>query len=280
MVTLRVLVSLWQISLTTNLQNVTKLMISFFVILFGLIIGSFLNVVIYRFPREESLVFPPSHCPQCDHQIKPWENIPVLSYLFLHGKCSSCQASISARYPLVESLTALVFYVSYLKFGLTWDLPVFALFGALLIAIAFIDIDHMIIPDSMIIIGLIPGFYLWLTRPEQLMTPQFIGFMALGATFWAIRFVGELAFRKEAMGFGDVKFAAMAGWVLGWEIGIVSMFLAFLSASLLFTILIPTGVISRKQQVPFGPFICIGIWLGLLWGRQIIDWYLTMFIGV
>ncbi len=237
-------------------------------------------MVIYRFPRGESLAFPPSHCPKCDHQIKPWENIPVLSYLFLRGKCSACKTSISARYPLVESLNAVVFYLSFLKFGVTWDLLVFALFGSLLIAIAFIDIDYLIIPDSMIIIGLIPGFYLWLSRSDQLLTPQFYGFIGLGLTFWAIRFFGELAFKKEAMGFGDVKFAAMAGWVLGWDVGIVSMFLAFLSATLLFTILIPIGVINRKQQVPFGPFICLGIWLGLMWGREIIDWYLSSFIGV
>jgi len=255
-------------------------MVALFVILFGLIIGSFLNVVIYRYPREESLAFPPSHCPACGHQIKPWENIPILSYIFLRGKCSACQTHIALRYPLVESLTALVFYLTYLKFGLSWDLPVFALFGALLIAIAFIDMDHMIIPDSMLLIGLFPGFYLWLSRSEQLLTPQFIGLVGLGSIFWAIRYFGELVFKKEAMGLGDVKFAAMAGWVLGWDVGIVSMFLAFLSATLLFTILIPTGVINRKQQVPFGPFICLGVWLGLMGGREIINWYLTMFIGI
>lgn len=239
-----------------------------------------MNVVIYRFPRGESIAFPPSHCPKCDHKIKPWENIPILSFLFLRGKCSACKTPISLRYPLVEALTSLIFYATYLKFGLTWDLPVFALFGALLIAIAFIDIDHMIIPDSMIIIGLIPGFYLWISRDGQMLTPQLIGLVGLGVIFWAIRYFGEKAFKKEAMGFGDVKFAAMAGWVLGWDVGIVSMFLAFLSATLLFTILIPIGIISRKQEVPFGPFICVGIWLGLMWGREIINWYLNTFMVV
>ncbi len=255
-------------------------MITFFVILFGLLIGSFLNVVIFRFPRGESIAFPASHCPSCNHQIKPWENIPLLSFLFLRGKCSSCKTSISWRYPLVEALTAFIFYLSFLEFGLTWDLAVFALFGSLLIAIAFIDIDHLIIPDSMIIIGFLPGIYLWLTRDGQMLTPQVLGFIGLGGMFWAIRYFGEMAFKKEAMGFGDVKFAAMAGFVLGWDVGIVSMFLAFLSATLLFAVLIPSGVIHRKQQVPFGPFICIGIWLGLLWGQELIDWYLTMFIRI
>lgn len=255
-------------------------MIELFVILFGLLIGSFINVVIYRFPRGESIALPPSHCPTCDHKIKPWENIPLISFLFLGGKCSACKTQISWRYPVVEALTALIFLSTYLKFGLTPELPVFALFGALLIAIAFIDIDHLIIPDSMIVIGLLPGFYLWLTGSSAILVTQFYGFVGLGAMFWAIRFFGEKAFKKEAMGFGDVKFAAMAGWVLGWDIGVLSMFLAFLSATLLFAVLIPIGIIDRKQQVPFGPFICIGIWLGLLFGRGIIDWYLGSFLGI
>ena len=254
-------------------------MITLFVILFGLIIGSFLNVVIYRFPRGESLAFPPSHCPHCDHQIKPWENIPVLSYLALRGKCSNCSAPITMRYPIVESLTGLVFLMAYWRFDLTWALPVFALFGALLIAITFIDIDHLIIPDSMVIIGLLPGFFTWFSG-MQVLESQLIGLFGLGGLFWAIRWFGEIMFKKEAMVFGDVKFAAMAGWVLGWEVGIVSMFLAFLTATALFTILIPVGIINRKQQVPFGPFICVGIWLGLLAGREIIDWYLNLFVGI
>lgn len=159
-------------------------------------------------------------------------------------------------------------------------MPVFALFGALLIAIAFIDIDHLIIPDSMVVVGLLPGFYTWLSSNSQVLIDQFIGFLGMGVLFWAIRYFGEVAFKKEAMGFGDVKFAAMAGWVLGWEVGLISMFLAFLSATLLFAVLIPMGVIHRKQQVPFGPFICIGIWLGLLVGREIIDWYLSAFLTI
>ena len=255
-------------------------MIAFFVILFGLLIGSFINVVIYRYPRGESVAFPASHCPNCNHAIKPWENIPLISYLFLKGKCSACHTSISARYPLVEALTALLFYLAYLRFGLSWDLPVYALFGALLIAIAFIDLDHLIIPDGMVLIGLLPGLYRWLSSEGQMLTPQFFGFVGLGLGFWVIRYAGTLAFKKEAMGLGDVKFAAMAGWVLGWDLGIVSMFLAFLTATLLFTVLIPMGIIDRKQQVPFGPFICIGIWIGLLWGQSIIDWYLNMFLVV
>ncbi|MCF7807513.1 MAG: prepilin peptidase [Candidatus Marinimicrobia bacterium] len=254
-------------------------MTAFFTIVFGLLIGSFLNVVIYRFPKGESVAFPASHCPSCGHPIRPWENIPVLSYIFLRGRCSACRARISLRYPLVESLTGLLFYSSYIRYGLSLDLVVFALFGALLIAIAFIDMDHLIIPDSMVIIGLIPGFYLLYTQGGETLIPQLYGLLGLGMAFWTIRFFGEKVFKREAMGLGDVKFAAMAGWVQGWDVGIVSMFLAFLSATLMMTVLMPLGIIDRKQQVPFGPFICLGIWLGQLWGREIIDWYLSLFMG-
>jgi leader peptidase (prepilin peptidase)/N-methyltransferase len=255
-------------------------MIEAYVILLGLLIGSFLNVVIYRFPKGESVVLPASHCPSCDHQIKPWENIPLISYLFLRGRCSSCNIRISPRYPLVEMLTAILFYATYAKYGLSWDFVVFALFSGLLVGIAFIDIDHLIIPDSMVILGLLPGFYLLYTTGGENLTTQLYGLAGLGAGFLVIRLVGEKVFKKEAMGLGDVKFAAMAGWVLGWDIGIVAMFLAFLSATLLLTILIPVGIVKRKQQVPFGPFLCLGIWFGMMWGREIIDWYLTLFITI
>ena len=236
-------------------------------------------MVIIRFPKGESIAFPPSHCTSCGHQIRPWENIPILSYLFLRGKCSSCKSAISLRYPVVEGLTGLVFYSAYTQYGVSWDLVVFALFGALLIAIAFIDIDHLIIPDSMVLIGLLPGFYLLYRWGGETLLPQLYGFLGLGLAFWAIRLVGAKVYKREAMGFGDVKFAAMAGWVQGWEVGTVSMFLAFLSATLLMTVLMPLGIVDRKQKVPFGPFICIGIWLGQLWGRDIIDWYLSLFMG-
>ena len=254
-------------------------MAAFFTIVFGLLIGSFLNVVIFRFPQGESIIFPASNCPSCGHQIRPWENIPILSYLVLRGKCSSCKTHISYRYPVVEALTGLVFYTAYTAYGLSWDLVVFALFGAILIAIAFIDIDHLIIPDSMILMGLLPGFYTLITSGGETALLQIYGLFGLGLAFWLIRFIGEKVYKREAMGFGDVKFAAMAGWVQGWDVGIVSLFLAFLSATLLMTVLMPIGLINRKQKVPFGPFICLGIWLGQWWGREIIDWYLSLFMG-
>jgi leader peptidase (prepilin peptidase)/N-methyltransferase len=254
-------------------------MAALFTIVFGLLIGSFLNVVVYRFPKGESIVTPASHCTSCGHKLKPWENIPLFSYLFLRGACSSCKSPIAARYPLVEGLTGVIFYSAYSAYGLSWDLVVFALFGALLLAIAFIDIDHLIIPDSMLLIGLLPGFYLLFAKGAENLVYQLLGFSGLGLAFWIIRFVGAKVYKREAMGLGDVKFAAMAGWVQGWDVGIVSMFLAFLSATLLMTVLMPLGIIDRKQKVPFGPFICLGIWLGQLWGREIIDWYLSLFMG-
>ena len=184
------------------------------------------------------------------------------------------------RYPLVESLTALLFLMSYFRFGLSLEFGVYALFAAILVSIAFIDLDHLIIPDLLIILGLLPGVYTLVVGGQAVFVQQFTGAVGLGAIFWAIRIGGERVFKKEAMGFGDVKFAAMAGWVLGWELGIVAMFLAFLIATLLFMVLLPLKIIDRKQQVPFGPFICMGIWLGLLYGHAIIHWYLGLFVGI
>lgn len=245
---------------------------------FGLVIGSFLNVVIWRIPREESIVNPPSHCPKCGHQIKPWENIPVLSYLFLRGSCSNCKTNISARYPLVEALTGILFLLVFMKFGLTWVSGLFMYFTALLIAITFIDIDHLIIPDSFLVMAALVGLVNFLFNGTEVLLDQIIGVIALGGGFWAIRFLGTVAFKKEAMGLGDVKFAALLGWTLGWQVGIVAAFLAFLAASILLLVLMPMKRLSFGQQVPFGPFIAIGTWLGLMWGLDIIDWYMGLML--
>lgn len=250
-------------------------MLYIIVFAFGLAIGSFLNVVIYRMPLGESIVQPPSHCPQCNHQIRPWENIPVLSFLFLRGKCSSCGTRISWRYPLVELLTAVVFLLVFMRFGWTLGTLIYIYFSALLIAITFIDLDHLIIPDGFLIAALIPGIVTWLAGGTEILIHQLLGAVILGGIFWGIRFFGEKVFKKEAMGFGDVKFAAVLGWTLSWQIGIVAAFLSFIAASVLLLVLMPLKVIRFGQQIPFGPFIAIGTWLGLMWGVDLINWYMN-----
>lgn len=248
------------------------------VFLFGLTIGSFLNVVIYRIPREESIVRPPSHCPHCDHQIRPWENIPVFSFLFLKGRCSNCREPISLRYPAVELLTGILFLLIFIKFGLGIPTLVYMYFTALLIAITFIDIDHLIIPDAFLLMAAVVGLFSGFFGGGALLVSQVIGALVMGFGFWGIRILGEVVFKKEAMGFGDVKFAFLLGWTLGWQVGIVAAFLSFLAAAVLLVVGMPLRKLSFGQQVPFGPFIAIGTWLGLMWGIEIIDWYLGLMI--
>ncbi len=246
------------------------------VFLFGLAIGSFLNVVIYRIPRGESIVSPPSHCPHCDHGIRPWENIPLLSWLFLGGRCSHCKAPISGRYPLVELLTGLVFLAVFWRYGLTLGSLVYMWFSALLITITFVDLDHLIIPDGFLLLASLAGVISWFVGGTEVLIQQLIGAIALGGTFWAIRFFGEKIFKKEAMGFGDVKFAVLFGWTLGWQVGIVAAFLSFVAASALLLLLIPLKRIQFGQQIPFGPFIAIGTWAGLLFGVDLLNWYIGL----
>ena len=179
---------------------------------FGLVIGSFLNVVIWRIPRDESIVNPPSHCPHCDHQIRPWENIPVLSYLFLRGRCSNCKTQISARYPLVETLTGILFLLVFMKFGLTWVTGMFMYFTALLIAITFIDIDHLIIPDSFLLMAAVVGLVNFLLNGTEVLLDQIIGVIVLGGGFWAIRFLGTP--KIPPYGFSLRKFRIFSSHIL------------------------------------------------------------------
>jgi len=149
-------------------------------------------------------------------------------------------------------------------------------FSALLVAITFIDIDHLVIPDSFLLMAAVPGLITGLSGGGGILLSQVIGAFVLGGIFWGIRSLGTVVFKKEAMGFGDVKFAALLGWTLGWQVGIVAAFLSFLAASALLIFLIPLKRVSFGQQVPFGPFIAVGTWLALIWGIEIIDWYIGL----
>jgi len=253
-------------------------MIDFFVILFGLMIGSFLNVCIYRIPEGLSVVKPRSRCPHCSHQITAFENIPVLSYLFLGGKCSSCKTRISPRYVLVEMITAFIFWVTYTQTGLNMDLYMYAIFISLVIAITFIDFDHQIIPNTLLLIGLIPGLYPFIRDGFSSWSTYIIGGFSLGFSFYAIAWIGYFAFKKEAMGMGDVKYAALIGLIMGWQAGIVAMALAFFSAAVIILILFLVGKANIGQRIPFGPYMSIGAIISLFWSQPIIDWYLSFLV--
>lgn len=248
----------------------------FFVIVFGLMVGSFLNVCIYRMPREESVVHPRSHCPKCDHQLPFWENIPVLSYLALRGRCSSCQTSISFRYIFVELLTALLFLLFYNHYGFSFDFLISIIICCIILIITFIDIDYQIIPNRLLLIGIIPAVFQIINVGLQNSRIYIAGAIGLGMGIFLIGQIGNILFKKESMGMGDIKYAALIGLLLGWKNGLVAIALSFLISGVIILVLLSFGKVSFGQKIPFGPFLGLGTVIALLWGPIIIKTYLQL----
>ncbi|NOZ09145.1 MAG: prepilin peptidase, partial [FCB group bacterium] len=233
-------------------------MVGALVIILGLVIGSFLNVCIYRIPLGKSIVTPRSSCTNCGHMISWYENIPVLSYLILRGRCSGCSQKISFRYPLVELLTAAILYVTYLRVADPIDLVFYGIFLCLLIGLTFIDFDHQIIPDSFLVAALIPALYFVFTDGYEQIPLHFWGFLGLGLGFLIIRALGKLFLKQDAMGLGDVKFAFLLGLFFGWKEGLLVIALAFFSSAIVILILLITGRSALGRRLPFGPYLSFG----------------------
>lgn len=276
----------------------------FFTFLFGAAVGSFLNVVIHRVPLEKSIVFPNSACPKCGNSIKPFDNIPILSWLVLAGKCRNCKTEISWRYPAVELLTALIFTLVFWQIGLSWFLPVGLVFVSIMVALIFIDAEHMILPDvitypllifAILVRIIFPFFFLdsyfsdlkifplnqlnnypiWLVSLFGAVLGGLIG----GGFLW---FVGE-AWKKlrgvDAMGFGDVKMMFAVGALLGWRLTFLSIFLgAFTGAVAGILVIAKQKDKDLQTQIPFGIFLGIGSVVALLFGEQLIRWYFETFV--
>ena len=240
---------------------------------FGAILGSFLNVVIWRLPRGESLVSPPSHCPSCGAPVKPYDNIPVVSWLVLRGRCRNCGAPISARYPLVEALTAALMAVVVIVHGPDRDVWLGFVFVLLLVPCAFIDLDHRIIPDKITFPGAIVGLIL----VAVLHTDDLLEHVIAGVAAFAFLFAAWFVY-PGGMGFGDVKLAGVMGIYLGRSVG-PAMFVALLTGSLVGVAIIARkgSAEGRKTAVPFGPFLVIGALVGLYAGDEMVDWYLDTF---
>ena len=242
----------------------------------GLCVGSFLNVVIYRVPRRESVVRPRSHCPACEAPIADRDNIPVLSWMLLRGRCRSCGARISVRYPLVELGTAVLFVAAAVRLGATWQLPAFCVFFASLLAISVIDLDHYIIPNRVIYPTLAVTIPLLVVAAAADGSWDHLRNAAIGGVAgFAVLLAIHVAVPR-GMGFGDVRLAGGIGMMLGW-LGLrylfLGLFLAFLLASVIGVALIAARLRSRKDAVPFGPFMALGAVLAVLWGRAILSVY-------
>jgi leader peptidase (prepilin peptidase)/N-methyltransferase len=244
------------------------------IFILGLIVGSFSNVCIYRIPKNESIIYPASHCPKCRSKIKPVDNIPLLSYILLKGRCRNCKSKISIQYPIVELLTGLTYLIIYLTYGLSIQSLIYIILSSALIIIAFIDLNEQIVPDVISLPGIVIGFILSFFVPYISFVNSALGVFVGGGIILIIGTVGSVIFKKEAMGGGDVKLAAMIGAFLGWRYITISLFLGFFLGALAGIFLIMSKIKSREDAVPFGPFIVLGSFITLLWGEKIISWYL------
>lgn len=242
------------------------------IFLLGLCTGSFLNVVIYRLPRGESITLDRSHCPSCGKQLSWYDLIPVFSYLILLGKCRACHSRISLRYPLVELLTGIIFAVLFLYFGINAVLLKYLFLSALLVAVTFIDIEHYIIPNPLVITGLVGGVILNVAARDVGAVSALIGILVTSGFLLLIALVS-----KGGMGGGDIKLAAVTGLFLGWPHAPLGLFLGACVGGLLAIILLLFGLRGRKDPLPFGPFIAIGTFIAFLYGAEIINWYLQYF---
>jgi len=254
-------------------------MLSIVSIIFGALIGSFLNVCISRLPKEESIVWPGSHCPHCKKPIKFYDNIPLISYIVLKRRCRHCHSPISFQYPLVEGVTALGSLILFTKFGPSLSYLLYFPFVAALIVITVIDLYHQIIPDVISLPGIGVGLLASLTIPQITLFNSVIGILLGGGSLFLVATLYQWLFKREGMGGGDVKLLAMIGAFLGWK----AVILTILSGSLIGSI---TGIIIMvlkgkdfKYAIPFGPFLSLGAVIALFCQNELSSLYLKLMKG-
>ena len=293
--------------IASNFETVTGLpefIAYIFVFLFGSAVGSFLNVVIHRVPREESIVFPNSRCPKCETAIKPFDNIPLLGWLMLGGKCRACKAPISPRYPAVELLHALLWVMVYWQVGFTPFLPIALIFVSVLVALMFIDAEHMILPNVItypffvfaILVRIIypiafgPQYFsdmsYWPATalagyPDWLVSLAcgLIGALAGGGSLWLVGEAWKRLRGVDAMGLGDVKMMLGFGAILGWRLAFLAIFFAAFAGAVIGSIYVARQKDKDMQaQIPFGIFLGIGSILALFFGERLIGWYINTFL--
>jgi len=268
-----------------------------FIVLVGLSVGSFLNVVIYRFPlmlendwksqcrellelKESStepaitLSTPASTCPQCGHKIRAWENIPLLSYIFLKGKCSQCQTHISVQYPLIELLTGVLSLAVAIKFGVSWQTLFALILTWSLVAMSVIDIHKQILPDDITLpvlwLGLLLSIFTVYIDPVNSIIGAITGYMIL----WSVYQLFKLLTGKEGMGYGDFKLLALFGAWFGWKFIPLIIILSSASGAIIGITMMVFNKHERSTPIPFGPYLAIAGWIAMMWGEQIIHWYL------
>ena len=254
----------------------TPYLFQIWIFVLGLCVGSFLNVCIYRLPVQASIVKPRSKCPACDTPIAFYDNIPILSFILLKGRCRHCKVSIGMRYPLVELLAGVMSVCVFLGFGPTMTGLVYFLLVMVLIAVTFIDIDHRIIPDKITLPGIPIFFLLALFLPDLSVTDSLLGILAGGGSLYLVAWGYHLTTGREGMGGGDIKLLAMIGAVVGWQGILFTIFAgSFLGCAVGIALMIKNRK-GMKLAVPFGPFLSLGAVIYLFYGQPLIDWYVRL----
>lgn len=247
------------------------------IFLYGLLIGSFLNVCIYRIPREESIVFPSSHCFSCGTNLKWYDLVPVLSYMVQKGKCRYCGEKFSSQYPIIELFNGVLYLLIYIKFDFTLEFFFYCILFSILMVVALIDLKHMIIPDVLIlcifilsILYKIAAYVLWM---EPFNIVQSVGGLILSGLFFLL----IIFLSKGGMGEGDVTLISSLGFILGIKDIFLTIFLSFVVGAIISVFLLVTKIKGRKDPIPFGPFIIFSFFMVVFWGNQFVQWYLNNF---
>lgn len=249
-----------------------------FLFIFGLLLGSFANVVIHRLPKGESVVKPRSRCPKCGVLIAAYDNIPVFSWLLLRGKCRSCQAPISIRYPLVELVTGVLFAAIFLKHGMTWSTLEYLLLAWGLVVVSCIDLDLMILPDVFTLPGIVLGLVGAAINPDRSFYSSLAGVLMGGGFLWAVAYLYLVVRKEEGMGGGDIKLLAWLGAVLGWPAVPFVVLVSSVVGSVVGLVLAIRGRAGLKSVIPFGPYLALAAVIYLLGGDRLGMWYIGLFL--
>lgn len=240
------------------------------IFILGTIIGSFLNVVIYRIPRNESIIFPASHCTYCNHELKPFDLIPIISYVLLKGKCRYCGKNISLRYPIVELITGLIFVIIFHYFNISILSLSYIFLSVILVILSFIDAKHKLIPNKILLTGLIGIIIFRILMYNEGIMDYLIGSIIGGGIFLLVSIVSG-----EGMGGGDIKLMALIGLFIGRKLTLLTMFFAVILGAIVGVVLIFLKIKTRKDAIPFVPFISIGCIISILYGYSILNWYIS-----
>lgn len=252
-------------------------MLTPYVILFSLgsIIGSFLNVVIYRIPNGLSLWSPPSHCPHCSHRIPWYYNVPVWGFLIQLGRCAFCKTSISFRYPAVEILSGIFTCFFFSQFGLSVVFFKLTYLALLMLVLSFIDFQKHLIPNRIVFFSFPFAVLFSVLEGKPSIIDSILGFLIGGLGLWAVWYIGHLIYKRDGIGGGDIKLAALLGVFIGWKLLLLTVFTSFILISAIGWLGIITRRLSRNSEIPLAPFLTVAIWINVFYGLDIIRWYIA-----